>query len=185
MRIKSLFSKVIIVAFGLILVGCATLPMDFLKLSPDSLKNREVESRQFDTKNELQVLSATANVFQDIGFTITEIDNDLGLIIGSKERDATVPGQIAMAAFVDLLAAAGGSSSNMMAMTDSVQSVLASCVTKLNLEGNKIVVRVTFQRVIFNQMQQVSRLESIEDPKIYQGFFEKLSKSIFLEANKI
>ncbi|MDD5130940.1 MAG: hypothetical protein PHS66_07850 [Candidatus Omnitrophica bacterium] len=159
--------------------------MNALKLSPDSLRNREIESRQFDTKNELQVLLATANVLQDMGFTLTEIENDLGVIVGSKERDATVPGQVAMAAFADILCAAAGSSSNTLAMTDAVQSVLVSCVTRLNLEGSKVVVRVAFQRVIFNRMQQVSRLETINDPKIYQGFFDKLSKSIFLEANKI
>ena len=186
MRIKSLSSGIGFILFCLVLSGCATTTrLDALKLSPDSLKNREIESRQFDTKNELQVLLATANVLQDMGFTLTEIENDLGVIVGSKERDATVPGQIAKAAFADILCAAAGSSSNMMAMTDAVQSVLVSCVTRLNLEGNKVVVRVTFQRVIFNQMQQVSRLETINDPKIYQGFFEKLSKSIFLEANKI
>jgi len=172
--------------FCLSLTGCATtIPIDVLKLSPDSLKNREIESRQFDTRNELQVLLASANVLQDMGFTLTEIENDLGLIVGSKERDATVPGQIAMAAFADILCAAAGGSSNTLAMTDAVQSVLISCVTRLNLEGNKVVVRVAFQRVIFNQMQQVSRLETINDSKIYQGFFDKLSKSIFLEANKI
>jgi hypothetical protein len=168
------------------LTGCVTTArINALKLSPDSLKNREVESRQFDTKDELQVLLATANVLQDMGFTLTEIEKDLGVIVGSKERDATVPGQVAMAAFADILCAAAGTSSNALAMTDAVQSILVSCVTRRNLEGNKIVVRVTFQRVIFNQMQQVSRLETINDPKIYQGFFEKLSKSIFLEANKI
>jgi uncharacterized protein involved in response to NO len=159
--------------------------MDVLKLSSDSLRNREIESRQFDTKNELQVLLATANVLQDLGFTLTEIENDLGVIVGSKERDATVPGQIALAAFADILCAAAGTPSNTLSMTDAVQSILVSCVTRLNLEGNKVVVRVAFQRVIFNQAQQVSRLETISDPKIYQGFFDKLSKSIFLEANKI
>jgi len=186
MRIESQFLRVAFILFCLSLTGCATTARtDVLKLPGDSLRNREIESRQFDTKNELQILLATANVLQDMGFTLTEIENDLGVIVGSKERDATVPGQLAMAAFADILCAAAGASSNMMAMTDAVQSVLVSCVTRLNLEGNKVVVRVAFQRVIFNQMQQVSRLETINDPKIYQGFFDKLSKSIFLEANKI
>ncbi len=186
MIINSRFLKIIFIPSFLCLIGCAsTAKMDVLKLSSDSLRNREIESRQFDTKNELQVLLATANVLQDMGFTLTEIENDLGVIVGSKERDATVPGQIAMAAFADILCAAAGTSSNALAMTDAVQSVLVSCVTRLNLEGSKVVVRVAFQRVIFNQMQQVSRLETINDPKIYQGFFDKLSKSIFLEANKI
>lgn len=90
-----------------------------------------------------------------------------------------------MAAFIDILGAAGGSSSNAMAQIDSVQTILVSCVTRRSLEGNKVAARVTFQRVVYNRMNQVSRLETIKDPKIYEGFFEKLSKSIFLEADKI
>ena len=120
-----------------------------------------------------------------MGFTLTEVEKKLGLIVASKERDATVPGQIAMAAFIDILGATGGSSSNAMQTVDAVQTILVSCVTKRNLEGNKVAVRVTFQRVVFNRMNQVSRLETIKDPDIYEGFFDKLSKSIFLEADKI
>lgn len=149
------------------------------------LKSRQIEMRQFDTKDEFKVLSATAGVLQDMGFTLTEVEKKLGLIVGSKERDATVPGQVAMAAFIDILGAAGGSSSNAMSQIDAVQTILVSCVTRLNLEGNKVFVRVTFQRVVFNRMNQVSKLQTVKDPKIYEGFFDKLSKSIFLEADKI
>lgn len=177
---------IIIISLFFLLPGCATIASpDYLKLSPDSLKNREMEIRQFDTRDELQVLSATASVLQDMGFTLTEIENKLGLIVGSKERDATVPSQVMMAAFIDIAAAAAGAASNVSSTTDSVQTILVSCVTKLNLEGSKIAVRVVFQRAVFNRQGQVSRLETINDPQIYVGFFDKLSKSIFLEKNKI
>jgi len=165
--------------------GCVATSTNVLRTPEGNLQARQIEMRQFDTKDEVRVLSATAAVLQDMGFTLNEVEKKLGLIVGSKERDATVPGQVAMAAFVDILAAAGGSSSNAMATVDAVQTIMVSCVTRINLEGNKVAVRVTFQRVVFNRMNQVSRLETIKDPKIYEGFFEKLSKSIFLEADKI
>ncbi|MBM3243724.1 MAG: hypothetical protein FJZ12_02690 [Candidatus Omnitrophica bacterium] len=173
-------------SLSVLFAGClATTSDSLLKTKEVSLQARQIEMRQFDTKDEVKVLSATAAVLQDMGFTLTEVENKLGLIVGSKERDATVPGQVAMAAFVDILAAAGGSSSNALANVDSVQTILVSCVTRKSLEGNKVAVRVTFQRVVFNRMNQISRLETIKDSKIYEGFFEKLSKSIFLEADKI
>ncbi len=179
--------RFIIASCGLIVLlsGCATPSNTALKSPGTSLQARQIEMRQFDTKDEKRVLSATAAVLQDMGFTLTEVESRLGLIVGSKERDATVPGQVAMAAFIDMLGAAGGSSSNALSQVDAVQTILVSCVTRLNLEGNKVAVRVTFQRVVFNRMNQVSRLETVKDPEVYTGFFDKLSKSIFLEADKI
>jgi hypothetical protein len=172
-------------AFFLFISGCVATSISALKNPEGNLQSRQIEMRQFDTRDEVKVLSATAAVLQDMGFTLNEVEKKLGLIVGSKERDATVPGQVAVAAFIDILGAAGGSSSNAMATVDAVQTVMVSCVTRRNLEGNKVAVRATFQRVIFNRMNQVSRFETIKDPKVYEGFFEKLSKSIFLEADKI
>jgi hypothetical protein len=166
--------------------GCITTPPPkaFKVLEP-TLQLRQIETRQFDIKDELKVLSATAAVLQDMGFTLTEVEKRLGLIVGSKERDATVPGQVVMATFIDMLGSSSGSSSNAMAQIDAVQTILVSCVTRLNLERSKVFVRVNFQRVVYNRMNQVSRLETLKDPKVYEGFFNKLSKSIFLEADKI
>jgi len=47
------------------------------------------------------------------------------------------------------------------------------------------VVRATFQRVVWNSYGQLNRLEGLKDPELYKQFFEKLSKSVFLEAQKI
>jgi hypothetical protein len=46
-------------------------------------------------------------------------------------------------------------------------------------------VRVTFQRVVWDNHRNVSRIETINEPKIYQEFFDKLAQSLFLEAHQI
>jgi len=46
-------------------------------------------------------------------------------------------------------------------------------------------VRVTFQRIVWDEQGRVSRSESLEDPELYQEFFFKLSKAVFLEAHGI
>ena len=61
----------------------------------------------------------------------------------------------------------------------------ASVVTKLLPNGKEMSVRVTFQRIVFNTEGQVTTAEAIIEPEVYQEFFSKLSKSVFLEANHI
>ena len=50
---------------------------------------------------------------------------------------------------------------------------------------NFVIVRVTFQRIVWNERGQISKLESLENPKLYEKFFGELSKSLFLTANDI
>ena len=74
---------------------------------------------------------------------------------------------------------------------DKEQLIRASLVTNpVYIDENdkskcQTSVRVTFQRVVTNTQNQITRLECIEEPKIYQEFFDKLSQSLFLEAHEI
>jgi len=72
-----------------------------------------------------------------------------------------------------------------MAQCDKSQVIKASVITKPSLDGKKTVVRVTFQRVVWNMANQINRVETLKDPAMYQKFYDSLSKAIFLEAQKI
>ena len=167
------------------LVGCASVPKGFLKPSEGYLEKRQLQIRQYDTTNEEQIITAVAGVLQDLGFTLDESETKLGLVSASKKADATSKSQIAGAIFLDLLGTMGGNYSNNLARADKSQVIKASVITKLSLEGNKTVVRVTFQRIIWNMSNQINRVETINDPEVYQRFYDGLSKAIFLEAQKI
>jgi hypothetical protein len=132
----------------------------------------------FDTSEEIEILSASAALLQDLGFHLDESETDLGLLVSSKERDATEAGQVALA----FLAALGGSNMSI----DTLQKIRASVVTSpVGENRERTRVRVTFQRIVWNNYGQVSKLEKLNDPEMYQEFYEKLSKAVFLEAHDI
>ncbi len=175
---RDVFLALVLLGFSAALQGCApTIPKDALLLQPDSLARRQLQTRRFDTSDELQLLQASAMVLQDIGFSIDESETKLGLIAGSKSRDATSASQVAGAILLGLL-----SGSNMP--VDRVQHIKASVVTRSPAKG-AMNVRVTFQRTVIDDRGQVARVESLEEPVLYQEFFDKLSKSVFLQANNI
>ena len=167
------------IGYFFVFTGCATtIPPEALKWNQETLKERQLQTRKFDTQKENDVLSACASLLQDLGFSLDESETTLGMLLGSKDRDATDGGQVAAAIFLALLTGA-------VVPIDSVQKMRASVITRLNEDGSSMVVRVTFQRVVWNTEGRVTTSESMKDPEIYQEFFTKLSKAIFLEAHEI
>ncbi len=159
------------------LVGCAGIPSEALKWTAETLKDRQLQTRKFKTNDEKKMLIACAGLLQDLGFSIDESETKLGVMLGTKDRSAVNAGQIGVAIIVALL---GGGA---MAV-DKHQKMRVSVVTNVKDDGF-IIVRVTFQRVVWNTQGQVSKSEALNDPKHYQEFFQKLSKAIFLEAHEI
>jgi hypothetical protein len=184
--------------------GCATtIPPEALQMQPDTLANRQIQSRKYDIKTEKELLSASASVLQDMGFNLDESQTSLGVIVASKSRDAKEGGQIAGAILMGFLFGAAAMS------YDKDQKIRASLVTKPAVTNNPIkvelspnagksikfdqqveassgfVVRVTFQRLVWNQNGVMTKIEGINDPAIYTEFYEKLSKSVFLQAQNV
>jgi hypothetical protein len=162
----------------LLMTGCQTIPKDALSLSPESLAQRQIQTRKYATTDEAQVLAACAGLLQDLGFNLDESETKLGVISASKMRSAVSAGQITAAILFALLGAP--------MPTDKEQKMRASVITRpAGDRGEHIAVRVTFQRIVWNTQNHVTTSESLTDPKIYQEFFDKLSKSMFLEAQEI
>ena len=130
-----------------------------LTLAPENLAQRQLQARRFDTGDQITILSATSGVLQDLGFIIEETSAKSGLIVGSKARRVTG----------DWLA--------------NYQNIRVSIVTKPSADGKAVVVRVNFQRIVGGG--QNLRAETVNDPIIYQQFFNKLAQALFLEAHEI
>ncbi len=89
-RIRVVSSTLILVFLVSIITGCSTsIPKSALAMNPQTVADRQLQTRRFVTTNEAEILSACAALLQDLGFGIDESETKLGLIAGSKERDAT------------------------------------------------------------------------------------------------
>jgi hypothetical protein len=157
------------------LSGCVNqMAREALTLQPEALEQRRIQTRRFETQSEHELLTASLEVLQDLGFSLDETEPDLGLIVASKNRDASSTGEM-IGAFI--IGAAGDT----QVSYNVEQRIRASVVTR-GLGKSGTSVRVTFQRIVWNNLGEISTNESIEEPKLYQEFFAKLSNSVFLTA---
>lgn len=178
------------------LAGCVThsQPEELFQLTPESAANRAMQTRMFETKDETELLSASAAVLQDLGFQVEESVRDVGFLRAAKERSAREYGQDISRFFVFLLSSALVlvQQPPIVIPVDLHQKIAAALVTRpVNPDAARQEVRVMFYRVVWkgdgSSGQQAippgqQRMEMLRDPVMYQTFFAKLSKAVFLEA---
>lgn len=169
--------------------GCVTptQPEELFQLSPESPKNRAMQIRVFETSNDVELLSASAAVLQDLGLQVEESVRQMGFLRATKERSAREYGQYFSRFLMGLL-----SLGHFSMPVDLHQKIAAVLIARpLNQDGTKHEVRIMFYRVVWQGDGQADRnyippgqqkMEMIRDPLIYQQFFAKLSKAVFLEA---
>ena len=183
------------------LAGCVapTKPEDFFQLSPESPAHKANETRHFETSGETELLSASAAVLQDLGFQVVESVREVGFLRAAKERGAREYGQEITRFLLFLLSlagsVAGGSNAVFLMPVDLHQQINAALVTRpLDEQRSRFEVRILFYRLVWSGSgqsgdQQIApgeqKMEMIRDALIYQQFFARLSKAVFLEAHKI
>jgi hypothetical protein len=172
--------------------GCVTHtePAELFQLTAETPKHRAMQTRFFETPNEKELLSASAAVLQDLGFQVEESVHEVGFLRATKERSAREYGQYIQQALLLLL-----SLGKLMTPVDLHQKIAAGLITRpLNEEATRQEVRIVFYRVIWKGDGQANdqyippgeqHMEMVWDPEIYQQFFAKLSKAVFLEAHTI
>lgn len=170
---------VIVVAMG----GCAPkIPPEALQFSPTTLEDRQLQTRRFDTTDEKELLSASAALLQDLGFNLDESEVALGVLVGSKDRDATETGQVIGAVIFAILF-------GVAIPIDEDQKIRISVITKplYTDVGDHFAttVRVTFQRIIWKTDGKIGTVERLHEPEMYIQFFDRLGKAVFLQGHEI
>jgi hypothetical protein len=171
---------VVWLTMALLMVGCQTTPSEkALQLPAASLETRQLQTRRFAEIGEAQLLSASAGVFQDLGFNLDESEVDLGLIVASKRATAIDAGFTRAMRLLEIFA-------DIEVAVDKDQRIRASLVSwPVKGKTDEYFVRITFQRVVWNTENDITKRQALDDPILYQEFFERLSKSVFLEAHSI
>lgn len=181
-------------ALVIALSGCAGIPKDAFIPASNVVQMRSEQTRRYDGINQNDIMSASASVLQDLGFTITESQDTLGILFASKQRSAVSAGQIALAVFAALAGAYTPIDKDQEFFVTLVVSPVDQTYSEdkapqsdkpVSVAKGNYLVRATFAHIVSNTANQVTAAEQLSDEKLYQEFFSKLNKSVFLEGQKI
>ena len=148
-----------------LLVACQKVPQQPLKTQ---LEVREFQTRTFDTAKTDEVMSAVVEAFQDQGFMVKNVVPQVGLVSASREVDVEDKGQAFFQAMMFGQNAQWG------------KNALIEATANVKTIGGKTKVRTNFQEKVMNNRGGVDTVNTIEDPKFYQSFFDKVGKSVFI-----
>jgi hypothetical protein len=178
---RAIFTLLLVAMLG----GCAaSLPEAALRLPESTLEVRSIQTRTLATPSEIDILTATIAVLQDMEFNIERIEKPLGVITASKVTDADSRSEKTGLMFLDVLCALGGGGGcDAMSMAQDDQHITLTMVVLPSLaRSGEYTARITIQRVIYDKMDRIKVLERIDDAHTYQQIFDNLQKSLFLQV---
>jgi hypothetical protein len=162
------------------LAGCAPSASTLLALPADSLAQRRVQTRRFETNDEARVLTVCTAVLQDMGFQIDETSPRLGVLLASKTRDANLlrPEARLAAALLSFGILSG-------LVVDQPAKIEVGIVTRrVGVDEDRVSVRAIFRKTLLTPDGLFGQSETITQPEIYTQFFDRLSKALFLEVRE-
>lgn len=188
-------SLVVILIF---LSACSTSdtpPQNSMRLTSDRVARFSMQSRDFDITDRSELMRAVMNVVQDQHYVIREVNAGVGTLYADQTYDIGQPlsffgipithfhqkpwagGNLAIQ--LGPFELAGGQNSLYVVKKNSSVSVVL-----LPLENNKkgFQIHVSIEMRDFYNDGHVGEIWLVRDPKIYQNFFDALSKAIYLQA---
>ena len=182
--------RLLLAATTIALAGCETIPRDAFRLTQSALAVRDVQTREYESMTDREILSASTAVLQDMGYAIDEVEEPLGVLSASKRADAThtmkVIGSLALDGVQCFMTLGLGCRGEYYGKQDDVQDIRLTLVSRPQLDNSdNVVVRVTIQRIIWDKKGRLSQQHTISDTEVYAAFFERMSKAVFLEREGV
>lgn len=185
MKTAGIHQSIALLLLALSLAACGSTPQSALRMSESSLSTRQVQTREFTGLDDGAILLASVAVLQDMGYAIDEIEVELGILSASKRADATNKfeafGMLTADAMQCVFTLMLACNRKLYEDIDDVQDIRLTVIAGLQQPGGEIPVRVTMQRIIWDKGGRLSEQETITDATVYEAFFAKLSKAVFLE----
>lgn len=137
------------------------------------VKVRAAQSQVFDTTDKRGTIEAVVATFQDIGFQVAVLDEELGIVSGTKYGDLERPSQ-------------GFDPSYFLYDVEGLMVFNKAFLTWGPFYKRSDLIRLTVTVRDRNEKQLIVRaaaqfyLRPIEDPKPYQSFFKTLRQAMFV-----
>lgn len=162
--------------------GCASSTAQLLAPPAEAPAQQQVQRRLLETSDEERVLTVCSALLQDMGFQVDEAASALGVLSASKMRDANrlTQGERYGVTILSLGLLAGGYTAPLALLIMDANSpkpvnIEAGITTRrVGQGGGQVSVQVVFK--------ENSAL--VAEPAVYQEFFSRLSKALFMEARE-
>lgn len=161
-----------------LLAGCVNANEIALRVGAppeNAAQLRQLQIERFDTANEQQLLADATQVLQDLGFAVDESAPQVGVLAGSKSRDATEAGQVAAQIALTIVAAAF-----LVAYAptwDTNQVIRVTLTSRPIAMARQTELRASFERVVYNN-QGHARVEQLHEPELHREFFQMLRRGM-------
>ena len=159
------------------------------QLNPTDPADLAIQSRRFESNAKDVVLNGCLSVLQDMGYNISSGNRQMGLVVASRKAEVLPPGighAVAEAAVVVttiILSLLSGQDMVTDLPEQVEQTIFVSLLVSVESES-QTRVRLSIDRDMLYDNGRVIP-DHTELPLVYEDFFEKLARAVFLEAHQL
>jgi hypothetical protein len=128
------------------------------------------ETRALTTDDPRPVVAAAVEILRNLGYEIDPSGGDGRSVVAWKTEDITLKGRGNPALVLAFLG------HGPIAIPRERKIRASFTLTKQTLPQRGVLADIAFQRITWDTAGDIMRVESIDDPKLYDGFFARLSQ---------
>jgi len=170
-----------LVAFALLPLGACASAGGGTAVPRSPLQQRELESRTYSTDAKA-LMRAVLAALQDEGFMVRTADAELGLITATRESAQPASEALRVGRKLAIVMTYGVAA--LLPGPKDKSSVLEA-TANVAAFGSEARVRINFQLKLLENGSRAKEVQTVLDGRIYQEFFSKVDKGLFLQREKL